>query len=163
MLNQIIPIISAAGVSIAIVMIKGVGDASINKEIESKIGAYNYDFIKTVGLDVWNIVEEKFRLKEAVGKFTDEKIAEFNKLIKERISSISDEDIEKVRQAIVGEANKGKKELSEDITALHANVTKLTNDDASLVAENTSLKQTIYNIQNSVQTVSTTTQSTPGV
>ena len=115
------------------------------KEVANKIGVDKYSYIKSVALDIWNIVEEKFRVSEVVGKVTDQKIAEFNKLIKEKVPSITDAEIETVRQAVAGEVNKGKVALSEDVTTLQSQVTELK-------TENETLKSTLTAVQSTVST-----------
>lgn len=74
------------------------------KLIESKIGIANYNKIKTVGIDIFNKIEEDGRL----GKLTDTKINTFETFIKGEFPSITDYEINLVRQSIAGEFNKDK-------------------------------------------------------
>lgn len=73
-----------------------------------KIGLTNYTKSKLVALDIWNIVEEHFRLSEFIGDTVQFKITLFETLIKQKIPSITDIEIETLRQAIAGEVNKDK-------------------------------------------------------
>lgn len=72
--------------------------------IESKIGIANYNKMKTIGIDVFNKIEEDGRL----GKLVNSKIVEFETLIKTKVPGITDSEIELIRQSIAGEFNKDK-------------------------------------------------------
>jgi Na+-transporting methylmalonyl-CoA/oxaloacetate decarboxylase gamma subunit len=117
-LNQIIPILITALVSILVVIIKGVGEAVVEfietkkEEVIAKIGKEKYDEQKNLASDVWNFVEEHFRVSETVGKVTEEKIAMFNEELKKRIPSLTDEQIELLRQSIAGQINAGKEVIT---------------------------------------------------
>ena len=74
--------------------------------VVAKIGLTNYTKSKLVALDIWNIVEEEFRLNELIGDTIQAKQIMFKTLIKQKIPSITDADIELFRQSIAGEINK---------------------------------------------------------
>lgn len=76
--------------------------------VVAKIGLTNYTKSKLIALDIWNIVEEHFRLSEIIGDTVQSKITMFETLIKRKIPGITDAEIETVRQAIAGEVNKAK-------------------------------------------------------
>ena len=76
--------------------------------VVAKIGLTNYTKSKLVALDVWNIVEEEFRLNKIIGDTIQAKQIMFKTLIKQKIPSITDAQIENFRQAIAGEFNKDK-------------------------------------------------------
>jgi len=76
--------------------------------VVAKIGLTNYTKSKLVALDIWNIVEEEFRLNELIGDTIQAKQIMFKTLIKQKIPSITDAQIENFRQAIAGEFNKDK-------------------------------------------------------
>ncbi|MGH4122665.1 MAG: hypothetical protein ACREV6_07030, partial [Clostridium sp.] len=63
---------------------------------------------KLVAMDIWNIVEEHFRLNEIIGDTVQAKITLFETLIKQKVPGIKDKEIETFRQAIAGEVNKNK-------------------------------------------------------
>lgn len=117
-LNQIIPIIITAIVGILVALIKAIGDAVVSlievkkKEVIAKIGIDKYNSEKKLALDIFNIVEEHFRLSETVGNVMNEKIEMFDKLIKEKIPSITNDQIITLRQSIAGEVNRGKEVIT---------------------------------------------------
>ncbi|MBW9157233.1 hypothetical protein [Clostridium tagluense] len=76
--------------------------------ILARIGLAKYEKAKLVGLDIWNVIEEHFRLSEIIGDTISAKRKMFESLIKIKIPSITDADIEFVRQAVAGEVNKDK-------------------------------------------------------
>jgi len=76
--------------------------------VVAKIGLTNYTKSRLVALDVWNIVEEDFRLNELIGDTVQAKQIMFKTLIKQKIPGITDANIELFRQAIAGEFNKDK-------------------------------------------------------
>lgn len=76
--------------------------------IVAKIGLTKYQKTKLVGSDIWGIIEEHFRLNEIIGDTVEAKRKMFESLIKIKIPSITDADIEFVRQAVAGEVNKDK-------------------------------------------------------
>ena len=76
--------------------------------VVAKIGLTNYQKSKLIAIDIWNIVEEHFRLNEIIGDMVQFKITLFETLIKQKIPGITDEEIATLRQAIAGEVNKNK-------------------------------------------------------
>ena len=76
--------------------------------VVAKIGLTNYTKSKLIALDIWNIVEEHFRLNQIIGDTVQSKIILFETLIKQKIPGITDAEIETFRQAIAGEFNKDK-------------------------------------------------------
>jgi len=93
--------------------------------VEAKIGLTNYQKIKAIAWDIWNIVEEHFRLNEIMVDTIQAKIIMFETLIKQKIPGITDAEIETVRQAIAGEFNKDKPltiKAIEDVAAPIINV-----------------------------------------
>lgn len=80
------------------------------------VGLTNYTKMKLVGLDIWNIIEEHFRLNEIIGDTVQAKITMFETLIKQKIPGITDVEINSVRQALAGEFNKDKPLIADAIT-----------------------------------------------
>jgi len=76
--------------------------------IVAKVGLANYEKTKAIAWDLWNVIEEHFRISEIVGDTSKAKIMMFETLIKQKIPGITDAEIEIVRQAIAGEFNKNK-------------------------------------------------------
>jgi hypothetical protein len=76
--------------------------------VVAKIGLTNYQKSKLVALDIWNAIEEHFRVNGIIEDTVQAKITMFESLIKQKIPAITDKDIELVRQAIAGEINKDK-------------------------------------------------------
>jgi hypothetical protein len=76
--------------------------------IVAKIGLTNYQKTKAIAWDVWNVVEEHFRINEIIDDTVQTKVTMFQTLIKQKIPGITDAEIETVRQAIAGEFNKDK-------------------------------------------------------
>jgi len=76
--------------------------------VVAKIGLTNYQKTKLVSLDIWNIVEEHFRLSNIIGDTVQSKITLFETLIKQKLPLITDKEINDFRQAIAGEINKDK-------------------------------------------------------
>ncbi|MBU3126730.1 hypothetical protein [Clostridium tagluense] len=74
----------------------------------AKIGLTNYQKSKLVAMDVWNIVEEDFRLNNIIGDTVQAKIVMFETLIKQKTPGITDSQIANLRQAVAGEFNKNK-------------------------------------------------------
>ncbi|MCB2297817.1 hypothetical protein [Clostridium tagluense] len=76
--------------------------------VVAKIGLTNYQKSKLVAVDVWNVIEEHFRLSEIIGDTVQAKIKMFTSLVRLKIPGITDEQIENLRQAVAGEFNKNK-------------------------------------------------------
>ena len=108
-INTIIAALVTAGVGVLVVVIKSVGDMAI-KFIQEKIED-EYNKKKSLALDAWNIVDEYFRITPTVTKTVEAAQVKFAEELKKLIPSITDTEIETLRQAIAGEINKGKEKL----------------------------------------------------
>lgn len=84
--------------------------------VVAKIGLTNYQKTKAIAWDIWNIVEEQFRLNSIIGDTVQAKVTMFETLIKQKIPGITDAEIEAFRQAIAGEFNKDKPAVIKEIT-----------------------------------------------
>lgn len=117
-LDQIIPILITATVGILVAIIKSVGDAVISyieakkAEIVVKVGVAKYNQQLTFARSMWNVVEENFRLSGIVGNIILQKQEMFDKLVKEKFPSVTDEQIILLRQSIAGEVNEGKEVIA---------------------------------------------------
>lgn len=76
--------------------------------VVAKVGLTKYQQSKSFAIDVFNIVEEHYRLNELIGSTVQAKITMFETLIKQKIPGITDAQIINFRQAIAGEFNKNK-------------------------------------------------------
>lgn len=117
LLNEILPLLITAIVGILVAIFKAIGDVVINyievkkQEVIARIGVEKYNQEKALAMDIWYVVEEHYRLSEKVEVTMNAKIDMFDKLIKEKIPYITDEQIIILRQAIAGEINRGKEAI----------------------------------------------------
>lgn len=117
LLNEILPLLITAIVGILVAIFKAIGDVVINyievkkQEVIARIGVEKYNQEKALAMDIWYVVEEHYRLSEKVEATMNAKIDMFDKLIKEKIPYITDEQIITLRQAIAGEINRGKEAI----------------------------------------------------
>lgn len=86
--------------------------------VVAKIGLTNYQKTKAIAWDIWNLIEEHFRISQIVGDTVNAKITMFETLIKQKVPGITDSEIETVRQSIAGEVNKDKSIIIADINKL---------------------------------------------
>ncbi|OCB00605.1 cobalt ABC transporter permease [Clostridium beijerinckii] len=120
LINQILPIVDTSVVAILAVIIKQVGNSIIDffiqkkSEISQKIKISEHQEEINTAREVWNIVEEKFRITENATEILTSKADEFDKVLMERIPGLSKENLEFLRQTIAGEVNKGRDMLTKD-------------------------------------------------
>ncbi|ABR35507.1 MULTISPECIES: hypothetical protein [Clostridium] len=120
LINQILPIVDTSVVAILAVIIKQVGNSIIDffiqkkSEISQKIKINEHQEEINTAREVWNIVEEKFRITENATELLTSKADEFDKVLMERIPGLSKENLEFLRQTIAGEVNKGRDMLTKD-------------------------------------------------
>ena len=72
-------------------------------EVEGKVGKQNYDLLMGVANSIYFVVEEKFK---NYSRCSDNKKVEFDTLLKGKFPHLKQEDIDHIRQSIVGEFNK---------------------------------------------------------
>ena len=119
LINQIAPIAATAIVAILVAIIKQVGNAAIEffvtkkKEVEQNIKISGHEEELNTAKEVWNIIEEKFRITENATQILSSKADEFDKLLLQRIPGLSVQNLDDLRQAIAGEYNKGKIDLTQ--------------------------------------------------
>lgn len=102
--------------------------------LEEKI-LKNKNYI-TVAKQIWNVVDENFRISETVEEKLESKAEQFDKLVLAKFPELSQEDVEELRQSVAGEVNAGKeavldnsnllKQLQEDNTNLKTELATLT-------------------------------------
>jgi hypothetical protein len=119
LINQIAPIATTAIVAILVAIIKQVGSVAIEffvtkkKEVEQNIKISGHEEELNTAKEIWNIIEEKFRITENAEQILSSKADEFDKLLLQRIPELSAQNLEDLRQAIAGEYNKGKINLTQ--------------------------------------------------
>ena len=119
LINQIATIATTAIVAILVAIIKQVGRAAIEffvtkkKEVEQNIKISGHEEELNTAKEVWNIIEERFRITENAEQILSSKADEFDKLLLQRIPELSEKNLDDLRQAIAGEYNKGKINLAQ--------------------------------------------------
>lgn len=117
LLNQITPILMTTLIAILVAFISYIGKEVVKLVpllidfVVARIGLTKYQQSKSFAIDIFNIVEEHYRLNELIGSTVQAKITMFETLIKQKIPGITDKQIETFRQAVAGEFNKGKSTL----------------------------------------------------
>lgn len=117
-LNQIVPLLITCILGILAVMIKSVGDVVIKflvakkEEAIAKLGQTEYTRRISAAHDIWGIVDEHFRINDALQYTIDDKVNLFNKLLLQRIPDLEPEDLDYLRQTIAGQVNYGKEVLT---------------------------------------------------
>lgn len=99
-----------------------------------------------VARQVWNIVEENFRITESVEKKLSSKADEFNKIMLDKFPELTILDISELRQSIAGEVNKGKEAVLENSEILK----KLQEENEQLKSKNIDLESKLAAISNYV-------------
>lgn len=106
-------------VGVILAIIKSVGDVTIQyiakkKEmVEQKLKLDQHEEEIKTAKQIWNIVEEKYRITDNIKDLAKSKADYFDKLLLEKIPYLTEEQVKMLRQAIAGEVNKGKKQLFE--------------------------------------------------
>lgn len=152
--NIINPILEAAGIGVIgvlVAIIKAVGDITIQYIAKKKETVeHNLQLDKHKGdietaKEIWNIVEEKYRITDNVKELVDSKAQAFDKMLLAKCPYLTESEITDIRQAIAGEINKGKAMLNQD--NLKAQAQDLVNKNNALVQENTELKNKLNAIK----------------
>lgn len=147
-LNEILPqittIIGVALTGILIVIIKNIGSSMVSyidkkkESIEQQLNLDKHREVIEIGKEIWNIVEEKFRITESIEEFIGSKANEFDKLLGEKFPLLTMEQVEEIRQAIAGEINKGKDVLFKN--SFKEEVKVITEENNKLIQENNDLR-----------------------
>ncbi|HFD2050824.1 TPA: cobalt ABC transporter permease [Clostridium perfringens] len=123
-------------VGVILAIIKSVGDVTIQyiakkKEmVEQKLKLDQHEEEIKTAKQIWNIVEEKYRITDNIKDLAKSKADYFDKLLLEKIPYLTEEQVKMLRQAIAGEVNKGKKQLFED--SLKQQATQLVEENEKL-------------------------------
>ena len=113
-LKEILPYFYTLIIAILTYIIKSLGDVVIayigakKQDVIAKVGKTKYEQEKAVAYDIWNIVDEHFRITEFVGDKIQLKINMFNDLLLKKLPYLKQEDIDHLRQSIAGDINKYK-------------------------------------------------------
>lgn len=150
-INQIAPIVATAIVAILVTILNKVGDAAIEfcvtkkKEVEQAIVASGHEEELKTAKEVWNIVEEKYRITENALSILGSKVDYFDKILLQKIPGLTQQNSDDLRQAIAGEFNKGKAAVGADakVQLQQANATI-----DKMQAENTDLKTKLNQMNN---------------
>ncbi|EHK2355250.1 cobalt ABC transporter permease [Clostridium perfringens] len=153
------PILSAVGVALATVLvaiIKSVGNEAVEylkakkKVADQKIKESKYAELFEVGKNIWNIVEEKYRVTDNIENLAKSKAAMFDRMLLEKFPHLTENELIEVRQALAGEYNKGKAMLNED---------SLKQQATQLVEENEKLKLLNAETENKLAAVKSLNES----
>ncbi|WP_415296345.1 cobalt ABC transporter permease [Clostridium perfringens] len=153
------PILSAVGVALATVLvaiIKSVGNEAVEylktkkKVADQKIKESKYAELFEVGKNIWNMVEEKYRVTDNIETLAQSKADMFDKMLLEKFPHLTENELIEVRQALAGEYNKGKAMLNED---------SLKQQATQLVEENEKLKLLNAETENKLAAVKSLNES----
>ncbi|MFL0168307.1 cobalt ABC transporter permease [Candidatus Clostridium helianthi] len=142
-ISQIAPIAATAIVAILVATIKTIGNTVVDvltkkkEQIEQSIKASGHEQDLQTAKEVWNIVEEKFRITENAETLLSSKADQFNNLLLQKIPGLTQRNLDDLRQAIAGEFNKDKAAVLTKDDALK----QLQDTNEALKAENISLKE----------------------
>jgi hypothetical protein len=137
-LDSITPIFIGAIVTMLGVIIKQVMPVAVQTilkykgSIEQVIEVGDHEKLLSTAKEIWNIVEENYRIKKTVLEIVETKAESFNKLLLEKVPGLTEEEINYLRQTIAGEFNKGKEVLTD--------TTKVIQENEELKAKNQELQ-----------------------
>ncbi|WP_024614397.1 hypothetical protein [Clostridium sp. Ade.TY] len=153
------PILGAVAIGVTgilVAIIKSVGDVAIEyigkkkQVVEQRLQLDKHVEEVETAKQIWNIVEEKYRITDNIKDLAKSKADEFDKLLLEKIPYLTENQVKMLRQAIAGEVNKGKALLNED--NLKQQATELVNKNNALESENAALKNKLAAISSYVPT-----------
>ena len=151
LVNQIGTIAIAAVVAILSVTIKAVGNVIIQliekkkQEVEQTLKLNEHQQELQTAKEVWNMVDEKYRITDKVENLIKSKADDFDKLLLEKIPYLTNDEVQDLRQTIAGEINQGKKLLNED--SFKTQLVDIQNKNTQLVQENSELKAKLNQVK----------------
>jgi FtsZ-binding cell division protein ZapB len=168
-LNQIydvaMPILVTGVMGILVKIVVPIGDVAIEyfkEKIQSsgitKQLAQHQDEFNTAK-QIWNVIEEKYRLAEKVEDLVVSKKDMFEEILLKKIPYLSKDDVELLNKAIAGEFNKGKQAVITDDTLKQSNIdlqntnTQLSNQNNDLTNANQVLQNQVNDLQNKLNTI----------
>ena len=113
----------------------------VKSGLEEKI-LKNKNYI-TVAKQIWNLVDENFRISSTVEEKLESKAEQFDKLLLAKFPELSEEDIAEIRQSIAGEVNSGKEAVLDNSTLIK----QLQDDNTNLKAELATLTEQLNKVQ----------------
>ncbi|EJT6497577.1 cobalt ABC transporter permease [Clostridium perfringens] len=155
-LDPILSALTLGIVGVLVAIIKSIGDVTIQyivkkKEmVEQKLKLDKHEEEFKTAQQVWNIVEEKYRITDNIKDLAKSKADYFDKLLLEKIPYLTEEQVKMLRQALAGEVNKGKSMLHED---------SLKQQATQLVDENNKLKLLNAETENKLAAVKSLNES----
>lgn len=151
------PILGAVALGITgvlVAIIKSIGDVIIEyiakkkQVVEQRLQLDKHVEEVETAKQVWNIVEEKYRITDNITNLAKSKADMFDKLLLEKIPYLTENEVKQMRQALAGEINKGKALLNED--DLKKQAQDLVTKNATLEQENAELKNKLNAISSYV-------------
>lgn len=121
--SQVLPIIIQAIVTILGVVISTIGVIAVKyvqakkTELINKIGKDKYNQEKAYALDIWNLVDEHFRISGISNVTIGEKVALFEKELLKKVPYLTQDELDSLRLSLGGVINKGKKAIVSDVEA----------------------------------------------
>lgn len=152
LVNQIGPVLVAAVIGVLAFSIKAIGNVVIDlidkkkEEVEQKLEIGKHQQEIQTAKEVWNIVDEKYRITDKVEDLMKSKADDFDNLLLSKIPYLTKNQVADIRQAIAGEINKGKDKLLSDDTIKNQLITEQ-NEKVQLQAENEELKNKLNQIK----------------
>ena len=113
----------------------------VKSGLEEKI-LKNKNYI-TVAKQIWNMVDENFRISETVEEKLESKAEQFDKMLLAKFPELSQEDVEELRQSVAGEVNAGKEAVIDNSTLIK----QLQDDNTNLKAELATLTEQLNKVQ----------------
>jgi regulator of replication initiation timing len=117
----------------------------------------NQNYI-TEAKNIWNMVNENFRISETVEEKLKSKADEFDKALLTKFPELTKDDITNLRQSIAGEINAGKEAVISNSDLLK----QLQESNNQLQSENSTLRDQLSKVQ-SLVTISATVENTTNI
>lgn len=130
-------------------------EAKLEKTGIEQLILKNQNYI-TEAKQVWNMIDENFRISANVEEKLKSKVEQFNATLLKKFPELSQEDVDNLRQSIAGEINAGKEAVLDNSTLLQ----QLQESNTQLQAENATLKDQLSKVQSLVTTATNATQTT---
>lgn len=100
----------------------------------------------TVAKQIWNVVDENFRISQTIEEKIESKADQFDKLLLAKFPELTQSDVAEIRQSIAGEVNAGKEAVLDNSTLIK----KLQEDNTNLKAELAALTEQLQKVQSLV-------------
>lgn len=153
LISQIAPIFTTAVVTALVILIKQVSspllDLVVTKkaEVDQRIAASGHEADLNNAIEVWRIVDEKFRITENAYDIFVSKEKLFETILLERIPGLSQKNIDDLRDTVAGIFNHGREALFHNTRpsqAICLDTSKISEKDLSTLTE--SITKTIDNL-----------------